>query len=307
LINARRAARELALFCLLQADRCQPDGMLSPTAVPMAMQAIVRLMEDEAEDALQTAVIDLQAAYATVQEIEWDHPDNADSALEAPLVHVTLPKTDLTRTLIERCLKAADLIKASMHLPLLKVHLQNPDVVQHAQLLVNSVQNHRAEIDGRLNAVMDDWQMDRLFKLDACVLRQAMAEMLFVPTVDVSISINEAVELAKQYSSEESYRLVNGVLGKAAQSLNTPYVAPVKAEVNPADGDATEEGLDETVTAPVASAANTLPAQPLAPDQSAAPEQPAIPDSDKTPVFTSTAAYNPNGFSREFTPTSGDN
>jgi transcription antitermination factor NusB len=226
-LNARRAARELALFCLLQPERCQPNGLIAAADIPLVMHSVVRLMVDEAKDAIETAAIDLQQAYATIQDVEWDHPDNTHSGLEAPVVPVHLPKTDAMRLLLEKCLKAADLLNHSLTMPLRRVHMENPDVVQHAHTLIHLVQAHRAEIDGRLNACMDEWRMDRVFRLDGCIMRVALAEMLYVNAVDVGVSINEAVELAKQYSSEDSYKLINGVLGKAAQRLDQPYEAPV--------------------------------------------------------------------------------
>lgn len=224
MLNARRAARELALFCLLQPERLQPDGAIQD--VPAAMHSLVRLMVDEAEDHLHTAVTDLQSVYNALQEVAWDHPDNTHSGLDAPVVAVPLPKTDATRHMIERCLKAAELVQASMTIPVLKVHMQNPDTVMHAKTLVQLVQQNAAALDYRLDQCMDEWRMERLFRLDACLMRMALAEMMLVPRVDVGVSINEAVELAKQYSSQDSYKLINGVLGKAAQRQFEPLELP---------------------------------------------------------------------------------
>ena len=224
MLNARRAARELALFCLMQPDRLQPDG--DPKDIPAALHSVVRVMVEEAQDHLHTAVSDLQAIYTAVQEVEWDHPDNTQSGLDTAAVPVRMPKTDATKALIERCLKAADLLQASMSVPVLKVHTQNPDTVYHAKHLVQLVQQNLPALDYRLNQCMDEWRMDRLFRLDACILRMGLAEMMLVDTVDVGISINEAVELAKQYSSEDSYRLINGVLGKASQRVREPLEQP---------------------------------------------------------------------------------
>jgi transcription antitermination protein NusB len=224
-INPRRAARELALFSLLQPERCQPNGMLSSADIPAVTQHIVRLMVDEAQEAIETAAIDLQAAYAALQEIEWDHPHNLNSPLDAPVVSVTLPKTDETRAMIEKCLKAADLLKNSLSVPFRNAYTQNPDLMRYAHNLITQVTSHIPQLDEQLNSYLDEWRMDRLFRMDACILRLALAEMLYIESVDISVSINEAVELAKQYSSEDSYKLINGVLGKAAQQLGAPHAA----------------------------------------------------------------------------------
>lgn len=56
--------------------------------------------------------------------------------------------------------------------------------------------------------------------VDRCLLRQTVYEMLFVEDVPISVSINEAVELAKQYGGEDdSHKFVNGVLGKIARQI----------------------------------------------------------------------------------------
>jgi transcription antitermination protein NusB len=227
--TARRSARELALFTLLHPDRVQPNGLLASADIPTILADTVKVMTDEAQDTLQNAAITLQRAYATLQELEWDDPNNTESALNAPLVAVVLPKTDEMRQLLEQCLKAADQIKASLAVPNLAIHLQNPDTVRHATQLVQLVQIHLPALDERLNGCMDDWRVDRLYKIDACLLRLALAEMMLIPFVDAKVSINEAIELAKLYSSDDSYRLINGVLAKAFERSAEPLAKPEAA------------------------------------------------------------------------------
>jgi N utilization substance protein B len=70
---------------------------------------------------------------------------------------------------------------------------------------------HR-ELDAALAPLMRDWPMDRLANTDRTVLRLAAYELLHTPTPP-QVVINEAVELAKRYGTEESGRFVNGVLG----------------------------------------------------------------------------------------------
>src|SRR5262249_20673084 len=93
------------------------------------------------------------------------------------------------------------------------------DVQTYANRLLKLVHTHRADLDELLNRHLAEWRMDRLVKMDAMLLRLATAEMRYVPRVDLSVSINEAVDLARQFSSEESYRLINGTLGSVADEL----------------------------------------------------------------------------------------
>ena len=79
--------------------------------------------------------------------------------------------------------------------------------------------DHIEEIDERIEANAEHWHKDRIAKVDLAVLRLAIAEMTFLaePTPE-GAAINEAVELAKRFGTEESGRFVNGVLGKYARS-----------------------------------------------------------------------------------------
>lgn len=93
-------------------------------------------------------------------------------------------------------------------------------VSEYAEELVKGVKEHCDEIDERLAATSENWAIDRMPVVDRAVLRCAVYEMLYVDDVPISVSINEAVELAKAYGGEdESSRFVNGVLGRIARSI----------------------------------------------------------------------------------------
>ena len=70
-----------------------------------------------------------------------------------------------------------------------------------------------SDIDEKIKACSENWEVSRIDKVDLAILRLAIYEILFddVPT---KVAINEAIELAKEYSSEKSYRYINAVLGK---------------------------------------------------------------------------------------------
>ena len=79
--------------------------------------------------------------------------------------------------------------------------------------------DHMEEVDAILEQNAEHWHVDRMAKVDLAVLRVAVAEILYLdPPTPEGVAINEAVELAKTYGSEESGRFVNGVLGKFSRS-----------------------------------------------------------------------------------------
>ena len=82
---------------------------------------------------------------------------------------------------------------------------------------------HLAEIDPVISRFAEHWTIDRMAAVDRNILRMAIYELQHTST-SVRVIINEAVELAKRYSTEESGRFVNGVLGNVARSGLSPLV-----------------------------------------------------------------------------------
>ena len=83
-----------------------------------------------------------------------------------------------------------------------------------------AVQDHHEEIDKIITDNLDNWTLERIAKTDLAILRTAVAEMLYVESIPVRVSINEAVDLAKKYGDERSYAFTNSVLGKISRGLN---------------------------------------------------------------------------------------
>ena len=79
--------------------------------------------------------------------------------------------------------------------------------------VIQGVFSNRAVIDRKINENAKDWDLERMAKYDVAVLRVAVSEMLFRTDIPASVSINEAVELAKRYSHEDAGGFVNGILG----------------------------------------------------------------------------------------------
>lgn len=92
-----------------------------------------------------------------------------------------------------------------------------PDRVKswlYAREIVDGVNDHAREIDEKIQTYAHDWSIERMPAVDRAILRMATWELLFSNDVDVPVAINEAVELAKEYSTDESAKYVNGVLGR---------------------------------------------------------------------------------------------
>jgi len=90
------------------------------------------------------------------------------------------------------------------------------DVPVFSRKLAEDVVERHQELDARITAAADDWTADRLGALERNILRLALLE-LDRGEVPLEVAIDEAVSLAKRYSSEDAGRLVNGILGKIVQ------------------------------------------------------------------------------------------
>jgi N utilization substance protein B len=87
------------------------------------------------------------------------------------------------------------------------------DVPVFSRKLAEDVVERHDELDARITAAADDWTADRLGALERNILRMAILE-LDRGEIPVEVAIDEAVSLAKRYSSEDAGRLVNGILGR---------------------------------------------------------------------------------------------
>lgn len=93
--------------------------------------------------------------------------------------------------------------------------------VFYATRLVEGVEEYAAPIDERITRYADRWTLERMPVVDRNLLRLALFELLWIPEVPVPVVINEAVELAKSLSTEDSGRFINGILGRAADEEAT--------------------------------------------------------------------------------------
>ncbi len=85
--------------------------------------------------------------------------------------------------------------------------------------LVQGVAEHQEELDRLIRQHSEHWRLERMAAVDRNLLRLALYELLHQPEVPAKVVINEAVELAKRYGSEESGSFVNGILDRVRESV----------------------------------------------------------------------------------------
>ena len=93
------------------------------------------------------------------------------------------------------------------------------EVREFGAFLARQCLEHQAEIDQTIEELAEGWSLDRMASVDRNVLRMAVCEMRYFDDIPVSVSINEAVDLAKEYSTEDSGKFINGILGSLGRDL----------------------------------------------------------------------------------------
>jgi len=95
-----------------------------------------------------------------------------------------------------------------------RIALADPPINNYTIELVEGVAEHRAAIDQLLSEYSEGWTLERMPGVDRAVLRIGLFELLWSPDVPDAVAIDEAVELAKTLSTNESPKFVNGILGR---------------------------------------------------------------------------------------------
>ena len=94
---------------------------------------------------------------------------------------------------------------------------RDEEISGYARKVVTAVEEHLTEIDTLIEENLKGWKNNRIAKMSLTILRIAVYEMCYVDNIPVSVSINEAVELAKCYATDKEASFINGVLGSIAK------------------------------------------------------------------------------------------
>ncbi len=113
--------------------------------------------------------------------------------------------------------------------PFIERRLREPKLCAFATSLIAGVREHQPRIDAVITDVAENWRLDRMAAIDRNILRLGAFELLFCPGVPTKVAINEALELAKRYSTAQSSRFVNGILDRL-QAANAARDAADRAE-----------------------------------------------------------------------------
>lgn len=85
--------------------------------------------------------------------------------------------------------------------------------------LIHGAIEHIADIDAQIKSLAHNWEFERIAKIDLAILRLAMFEMIYRKDIPPVVSINEAIDLSKQFSNADAKRFINGILDRLKDQL----------------------------------------------------------------------------------------
>ena len=119
------------------------------------------------------------------------------------------------------------------------------DYYQFAEKLIRGVIEHVEVLDEVIQSLAKNWTFDRIARVDLSILRIAIYELKYCEDIPPVVSINEAVELGKEFSKDDSKRFINGILDKVKDGLSRPArTASQKPEVIEKNDDILDGLLD---------------------------------------------------------------
>ncbi|HEY9741597.1 MAG TPA: transcription antitermination factor NusB [Coleofasciculaceae cyanobacterium] len=202
-MQPRRIARELALLSLSQLPNAPEQ--LDTQQVNNLILAAVRTLSGEIQEALETAAAELKRGSDRLLSSETRATDVRSAKA-------------MVADAIELAEKAINRLGTAVEIPEVIQLTNQQDVRTYALEIIKTINRRRVEIDEILTNALQDWQLNRLARIDRDILRIAVAEISFLGLPE-RVAINEAVELAKRYSDDEGHRFINGVLRRVTDRI----------------------------------------------------------------------------------------
>lgn len=211
-MQARRASRELAFILFSQFDKKITN--YSKENLDDIIIKSVRILSSSASDDLKTSLGALIDMKNKIDDYEAEHEINLNRPLEAANISVPLPMTSDMTDRIEEMMEVAEKALLALEIAEFTTLESQSEVKNYAIQIAETFQQNHEEIDNTIKKYSTGWDFERLVKMDKDILRIALSELLYIQETPMKVVIDEAVELAKKYSTDDSSAFINGVLAK---------------------------------------------------------------------------------------------
>ena len=214
-MQARRAARELALILFSQFDK--DITRYNQTEFEDIILKSVRTLTNNSAEELKVSLGALYAMKEKIENFESESEINLQRPLEASNIPVPLPMTSDMIGRLDEMINIADKIVLALEIAEMTALEHTGDVKNYVFEIANAYKQNNTAIDKLIQKFAHGWDIDRLVKIDKDILRIAIAEIMYIDGTPIKVVIDEALELAKKYSTEDSSSFINGILGKVVE------------------------------------------------------------------------------------------
>ena len=211
-MQARRAARELAFILFSQFDK--KIANYSKSALEDIILKSVRILTGNAGDELKTAVGSLIAMRDEIDNYEAEHETNLNRPLGVANVPVPIVMTSEMSARINEMIDIAEKALLALEIAEFTTLDSQNEVKDYAIQIAESFQKNHKEVDDIIQKHARNWDIQRLVKMDKDILRIAIVELLYIKDAPMKVVVDEALELAKKYSTDDSASFINGILAK---------------------------------------------------------------------------------------------
>ncbi len=211
-MQARRAARELAFILFSQFDK-QVVSYKRDDLEDIILKS-VRILSSNAGDELKTSLGSLIDMKNRISDYEAEHEINLNRPIDASNIPVPLPMTSDMTSRIDEMIEIAEKALLALEIAEFTTLDSQSDVKDYTIEIMEYFQKNQKEVDEIIKKFAKNWDIDRLVKMDRDILRIAIVELLYIKDAPMKVVVDEALELAKKYSTDDSYSFVNGILAK---------------------------------------------------------------------------------------------
>lgn len=211
-MQARRAARELAFILFSQFDKKITN--YSREDLEDIILKSVRILTGNASDELKISLGALIDMKNKINDYEAEHEINLSRPLDAANIPVPLPMTSDMTGRIDEMIDIAEKALLALEIAEFTTLDSQSEVKDYAIQIAEYFQKHHNEVDEIIKKYARNWDIERLVKMDKDILRIAIVELLYIKDAPMKVIVDEALELAKKYSTDDSNSFINGVLAK---------------------------------------------------------------------------------------------
>ena len=211
-MQARRAARELAFILFSQFDE-KISNYTKENMDDIIIKSI-RLLISSSNEELKTSLGSLIDMKNRIEDYEAEHDTNLNRPMGAANIAVPMVMTSEMVEKIDSMIDVAEKAILGLEIAEFTALDSQPEVKDFAVKIAQTYRDNSDKIDQIIREYAKGWDFDRLVKMDKDILRISICELLFIKESPMKVVVDEAVELAKKYSTDDSASFVNGILAK---------------------------------------------------------------------------------------------